>query len=188
MPGYREAAAASVLPAVPAEPPRLLPGPTAQRLFHQFLWRIAAAVGALLLWLRVRGALDLPPLATLLDPLSAILVLGLILRWWRQVGVRNMEELQHGYTTFVMQFGAFQRGERRHWRGAHTRVLWDYSGTWVLDGNGGVITAPDRSADAPGFYPSPNKPGALELWSGLVWTGEYHKARPSAERRAPYRG
>ena len=176
MAGFREARAAGLLPVVPALPPALLPGPSARQVFHRFLLRGAAAVGAVLVLLRVLPGLGLPAAWNLLAVAAGLLVWWLVLRWWRQIGDRNAEELQHGYTTFVMQFGGFQRGERRRWKGAHSRAPWDYSGVWVLDGDGRVVSAPRQDRDPPGFYPSPSRPEAWELWSGVVWTGEYRPA------------
>jgi hypothetical protein len=57
------------------------------------------------------------------------------------------------------------------------RAAWDYSGAWVLDGTTGAVrSVPDPEREAPGFYPSPNRPGALELWTGAAWAGRYRDA------------
>jgi hypothetical protein len=47
---------------------------------------------------------------------------------------------------------------------------------WVLDGStGAVVSPPVADADPPGLYPSPNRPGAMELWTGVVWSGNYRR-------------
>lgn len=97
-----------------------------------------------------------------------------------RVGYRNVEELDHGYTTTKVASGSyFQTLSFRRSRQAG-RVEWDYSGIWVLDVTGGVISAPDHRTDPPGYYPSPNRPGEFELWTGHAWAGDY---RPEAAQR-----
>jgi hypothetical protein len=110
---------------------------------------------------------------------SVILATGLaacfaVMRMLGGVGDRKLEELAHGYTTLTLEFGGFWRGEGRRWPRFGRRAPWDYSGVWVLDGGTGeVVSEPDRAVDPPGLYPSPNRPGELELWTGVVWSGDY---------------
>ena len=73
-----------------------------------------------------------------------------------------------------MSFGGFttDRGQR-DWR-TGWRTPWDFDTVWVLDRTGRcVVRAPKRRGDSPGFYPSPTRSGALELWTGITWTGIY---------------
>ena len=85
-----------------------------------------------------------------------------------------VEELAHGYTTLKLEFGGFWVGEGRRWPQFGHRPPWDYSALWLLDGStGAVISEPVADADPPGLYPSPNRPEALELWTGVVWSGNY---------------
>jgi hypothetical protein len=103
---------------------------------------------------------------TIVGALAAGLVaLWLILQLFAQVGDRNLEELEHGYTTLTLR------------RPGLGRAAWDYSGAWVLDGTTGAVrSVPDPEREPPGFYPSPHRPGALELWTGAQWAGRYRDA------------
>ncbi|PPK92261.1 hypothetical protein CLV92_1157 [Kineococcus xinjiangensis] len=94
-------------------------------------------------------------------------------RWGVAVGRRNIEELQHGYTTHVLTFGQFHIGGGSHVRDTDAGPPWDYSGTWVLHRDGRVKSAPQPGHDPPGLYPSPARPDAYELWTGASWTGYY---------------
>ena len=49
--------------------------------------------------------------------------------------------------------------------------IWNFAGMWVLDKNGRVLHAPDRSVDPPGHYPSPfpGEEGKFLLWTGVMW-------------------
>ncbi len=169
MAGFREAVAAGLVPVVPAEPPALLPGPTARQMFHRFLRRSAVGVLAVLMMFQI----DLSGVWFWLLPLSGLALFLLMAPWWSQIGTRNFTELHHGYTTFTMSYGAFKQGSLRTWQGHRNRPPWDYRGVWVLDPHGRVLSPPDRSVEPPGFYPSPDKPGALELWTGVVWLAHY---------------
>ena len=88
-----------------------------------------------------------------------------------------MDELAAGYTTVTLKFGAFTMLRRRRPTGLEAEVLrvpWDYSGIWVLDSKTGQpLQSPSPAALPPGFYPSPNRPGSFELWTGAAWAGTY---------------
>jgi hypothetical protein len=174
--GFAEAAAAGILPKVPPERPKVLPGRTGYQVFLTFLLKSAICVVVVLLFTM---AADRARLSPLLPGALGLICLGLIVfRFWADVGKRSLQEFQSGYTTFVMQYGAFGWGEGRRWKGIGRRPPWDYSGLWVLDGAGNrVVSAPDANFDPPGLYPSPNRPGSMELWTGVVWSGRY---RPKA--------
>ncbi len=73
-------------------------------------------------------------------------------------GARNLQDLEHGYTTLVLSLGLFALSERS-WRETSMRIPWDYAGTWVLGQDGRVLSPPDRSIEPPGWYPSPRKHG-----------------------------
>jgi hypothetical protein len=163
---------------VPPTAPALLAGPSAQVEFRRFLFKSVAVVVCVLLILDAAPNVGLGSAGTSLVVLAAGLVgLWLIMQFFAQVGDRNLEELAHGYTTLTLRFGGFWGGEGRRRPGLGRRVPWDYSGVWVLDGQTGAVRSePDPEREPPGFYPSPNRPGVLELWTGAVWAGRYRDA------------
>jgi hypothetical protein len=151
--------------APPSAPP-LLPGPSAQAEFRGFGLKSVAVVVAVLLVVDTAPHVGLGSAGTVVVALAAGLVaLWLIVQLFAQVGDRTLEELEHGYTTLTLR------------RPGLGRAPWDYSGAWVLDGRTGAVrSVPDPEREPPGFYPSPNRPGALELWTGAVWAGRYRDA------------
>lgn len=184
VPGFVRAAQAGIVAHVPREPPRALPGPTGHQVFRAFLIKSAVTVSVVLLLLEALPRIGVRPgVSALVAALAGVLGLGVIyLRWWGDVGRRNVEEMAAGYTTFRMQYGSFWWGGHGH-REPELRTPWDYSGLWVLDGTGRrVLSAPDPNVDPPGFYPSPNRPGAFELWTGAAWLGRYRDSSLFADR------
>lgn len=178
VPGFADAAATGRLPDVPPAPPAPLPGPTADRAFKLLLLKGAGAVAAVLI------AIEVVPRLGLGTGGSSLVVLGLglalcwlVLHWLRTVGDRNVEELSRGYTTLVLEYGMFTSTGDRRWQSTSWRVPWDYSGVWVLDGQGRVVKPPQPGSEPPGFYPSPNRPGEDELWTGAAWSGQYRSRR-----------
>ena len=151
---------------VPPTAPALLPGPSAQAEFRRFLLKSVAVVVAVLLIVDTAPHVGLGSAGTIVVALAAGLVaLWLIVQLFAEVGDRTLEELEHGYTTLTLQ------------RPVRGRATWDYSGAWVLDGTTGAVrSAPNPEREPPGFYPSPNRPGALELWTGAAWAGRYRDA------------
>jgi hypothetical protein len=151
---------------VPPAAPALLPGESAQAEFRRFLLKSVAVVVAVLLIFDTAPDVGLGSAGTIVVALAAgLLALWLILQLFAPVGDRTVEELEHGYTTLTLR------------RPALGRAAWDYSGAWVLDGRTGAVrSAPDPEQEPPGFYPSPNRPGALELWTGAEWAGRYRDA------------
>ncbi|WP_104434533.1 hypothetical protein [Kineococcus xinjiangensis] len=159
---------------MPARPPALLSGPTAHQLGVRLLIHGALAFAVSL------TIIFLIPEAQRHETLGFIPVMALgfvpfILtgRWWKAVGRRKIEELQHGYTTLTITFGQFHNGGGSHVRDTDAGPPWDYSGTWVLHRDGRVKSAPQPGYDPPGLYPSPVRRGAYELWTGASWTGHY---------------
>lgn len=173
VPGYAAAAAAGRLPRVPEHAPPLLVQPTARALFHRFVGLAAGGVVGLGVVAGVVERLPLPgPAVAGVLGLLALAFLVLLLRTLPAVGRQSVAELQQGYTTLVLQLGGFWFGEGPLTLPGEMRAGWDYRGTWQLDHRDGrVLRAPDREVDPPGMYPSPNRPGRMELWTGRVWLG-----------------
>lgn len=175
VPGYAEAVASGVAPRVPRTPPELLPGPSARGVFTGFLFSSAVVVGLLLVLLRLATQAFPMPVAIAITAVAAIGGGALIvLNLWPAVGRRCVEEFHAGYTTLVISFGGIGWGAERRKQAEGARPPWDYSGLWIIDaGEDYVLAAPEPGADAPGYYPSPSRPGTLELWTGATWAGRY---------------
>jgi len=108
----------------------------------------------------------------------ALLVLGalalfllLFVRPRSRVGDVFLDELGAGFTTLPLTVGAFWGVNRRE--GANYMEPWDFRGVWVLDGHGEVRSAPDPAVDPPGLYPSPERPGQLQVWTGRTWARKF---------------
>lgn len=173
VPGFAEAAADGVLPTVPATPPALIVGGTADHIFKVFLLEGGVAVAALLVLVEVvqRVGLSSTAVSLLILGMSALLIVALHLLWLR-VGRAVLAELAHGYTTLAFTYVSFRPPRDRDWYQTDWRVPWDYSGVWVLGPDGRVLSTPQPGVEPPGFFPSPNWPGEFELWSGTGWTGQ----------------
>ncbi|MFN2538788.1 MAG: hypothetical protein ABR549_11690 [Mycobacteriales bacterium] len=178
--GYPQALATGVVRPVPASPPPLLPGRTANNLFR--MWLLSLAGGGLLWFVLYSGVQRIPSShsglrSLLLLTISRGVCFGMLAPL-TLVGNRNVEEFAHGYTTLRLQLGSF------YMRFSFTRTRrqqsppWDYSGIWVLDDRGRVLAPPDPAVDPPGFFPSPNRPGQLELWTGVCWSGHFRQLPP----------
>ena len=173
VPGYTEAVAAGLTPARPSRPPSLLPGTTS----HRALVRCGVALGVAAVLVAVaivRGPSD-GGQATVSD-LAMVLgatVLGIVVviaavRRFRKV---LLAELAAGYVTTTFHQGLFWFVDRPGPTVGNDVVGWVWDGVWVLDSSGSVVSPPDRDVDPPGMYPSPNRPGQLELWTGAQWIG-----------------
>ncbi len=166
-----------MLPVVPPHPPRLLPGRTADQEFWLWLGKAVSSAVALVVVGEVVERLDRVPGGTaVVLPLGLLWFWAVFFRWFRAVGRRKLAELAEGYTTLTFVFGSLVRYPyRRHRYGDESRVPWDYRGLWVLGSDGRVKSAPDATVEPPGFYPSPNRPGAWELWTGATWAGQFRE-------------
>ena len=174
--GYARAAAAGVAPRTPELPPPLLPGPTARDLLKTAAVKTGVAILLSLVIYQWLPTLGLPDVVESLIMLAGgltpfVLMFG---RYLPQVGDRAVQEMDQGYITLTLITGSYWLGRTRSWRGYRTDMPWDYRGLWVygIQIERGVAT-PDFTLDPPGFYPSPNDPDALELWTGTVWSGHF---------------
>lgn len=174
MPGYGEAREAGIAPSVPATPPLITVQPPAGRAMRDFWVTLAGVVGASTLAAIIGsddGRLDVPGLLLFLT--VTVAGIAVAVRKIRRVGRALLAEIRLGYATTTFQQGAFWLG-RGPGRGVMERSTgWDWSGLWVLRTDGTVVSAPNSDVDPPGLYPSPNRPGSYELWTGHQWTA-YH--------------
>jgi len=152
----------------------LLPGRTAgQRKLRSILLFFGVGLGQFPLAVLL-PLLGCPP--ALLILLSFVMIvgsLGYLVIEWRKSDLHNLDEMAHGYTTWVLKSGSLAVGRRsRAWRRSNEETTWDYSGVWVLNHTGQkVLSEPDPTVEPPGLYPSPHREGWLELWSGAQWLG-----------------
>lgn len=140
---------------VPTRPPARLPGASASELGRRHLLGFGAATAA---YLVVFALLDAP--WVLIGAGLAWFVLGWVLLG--RVGDRLVEELEHGYTTLVIDTGLF-------WFRATGWTAWDFAGVWRFT-RGGVRPPDPGVTDPPGLYPSPRRSGRREVWTGCAWT------------------
>ena len=186
--GFFAAQALGLLPQVPQAPPSPLPRRTARRAFIG--WLVSILVGALA-WIvfvsACAGPLNrlFPVAGPLLLVVGALAVFALlVVRLRARVGDAFLDELAAGYTTLPLIGGAFwgvnARGRLNY------QEPWDFRGVWVLDGGGGVLSAPDRDVDPPGLYPSPERPGQLQVWTGTVWARKFRAPARSFTSRPPH--
>ena len=177
VPGYAGAVTAGLTPARPSRPPSLLPGTTAHRaLVH---CGVAGCLAAVLIAVAVSlgpesgGQASLPQLLMVLGAtgVGIAVVVAAIGRFRRVL----LAELAAGYVTTTFHQGLFWFVSRPGPRVGNDVVGWVWDGVWVLDSSGRVISEPDPDVDPPGFYPSPNRPGRLELWTGAQWVGVHPK-------------
>lgn len=173
--GFADAVSAGVTPARPATPPRIAGRPTARRAFIVLAttFCVAAAVAIACLVMLPGGRVA----GWGAVAFFAVLAIGYLATRASLHRFRDtfLTELHAGYATTTFTQGLFwipRRGSgRRTW--GDDVVGWNWDGLWVLDVHGNVVSAPDRSLDPPGLYPSPHRPGQLELWTGYRWTGVF---------------
>jgi hypothetical protein len=178
VPGYAQAAEAGVLPRVTAQPPTILSGRTAGEMFIRWaIWLCVMFFGLPILF-AFASAVGISGSAP--TRVGWILLPGGLVGFWllcirhpEVMKARHQEELQHGYTT---EPTGYRRTTPKGLNRGPVFTGWDFAGTWVLNRNGTqVISAPNPDVDAPGFYPSPNRPGSLELWTGGDWFGKFRE-------------
>lgn len=176
---FRRAESARVLPARPASPPAVEVDPSAHRALRDLGVTASVAVVADVATVLLTAEDGRLPWA------SVVIVLGVggagivaiaiaTKRWGRAV----MAEVLRGYTTTTFRMGGFWIARPPDGPWTLNQIHWDFGGTWVLRPDGTVVSTPSDDLDPPGLYPSPNRPDALELWTGRQWSGYF---RPPLE-------
>jgi hypothetical protein len=179
--GYDRAVARGQVRPVPDQPPALLPGRSANTILW---WVVGEFVGAILssallskLLLDDRSVVDSGGRGWVFAA-SMVAWVGVLLYELRAMSQRLLAEIDAGYvTTQVLAAQLTLRANRhypRQFAYGERQTPWNCAGIWALHGRTGrVLHAPDRSFDAPGFYPSPYRSGLLELWTGAGWADQY---------------
>lgn len=172
-------APAGLSPRIPPAPPRVEIRPTAQRARRDLALTAGMAASAVVVVVVVGasdGRLPWPAVAAmLLVGVAGVAAIAAMTRRW---GRSQLAELQHGYTTATFELSRFWFAPAPDAPMTLGKIQWDWRGTWVLSPDGSVVSAPSDAFDPPGLYPSPNRPGAVELWTGHQWTGYFPKRPP----------
>ncbi|VXC29108.1 hypothetical protein [Nocardioides sp. AX2bis] len=173
VPGFERAAELGLLPQVPPSPPE----PVAPNSRHLLLASVGAATAGVLTVLVAAGPLDAPGWALGLLSAAVVGVVGAVLLMIRGA---QWKELQAGYCRLDHMVASFARDHEVRFPASGMRgAPWDLQGLWRLDDAGSVQRAPVPHVLPPGHYPSPNRPGELELWTGEVWAYLYRQPRTS---------
>lgn len=159
---------------MPDTRPDVMVRPTARRALRDVALVIGLSVAAILAVVAV-GATD----GRLTWPVVALVLLlagaggGAVLLAVRRWGRVQPAELLLGYTTTTFALGRFWFGAAPDAPWTLGWIKWDWRGTWVVRPDGSAVSAPTGDADPPGLYPSPNREGAFELWTGCQWSGYF---------------
>lgn len=162
VPGFGEAVRLGLVPAVPPTPPALVCPPSYRGVVQTAVLVGLAMVAVIVLpsW----WALGIVP----------VTVVG-FLRMVRTLRERERLEVAAGYRLVEWRAGTWGRDPDGRFA-ASTGLMaapWDLRGLWHLDARGDVVAPPDPSVLPPGHYPSPNRPGQLEMWTGAAWMYDY---------------
>lgn len=172
--GYDAARSANRLPVVPMEPPAIAVRPTANSAIRVFVVKSVVAAIVVFALIKAVSVASLPALVTTVLMLAiGLSFFPIVFASMRTVGAQGLKELELGYTTLQLVVGAFTLTVERRWYTIDFGLPWSYEGIWVLDNNGKVLSEPNRDVDPPGFYPSPNRPGMFELWTGKAWSNQF---------------
>lgn len=173
VPGYAEAVAAGLTPARPSRPPSRRPGTTAHQAIVQCGIVLAIASAVTVVAMFAPGDGDQATWAELM--IVGVTVAGIVavtaaMRRFRRI---LLAELAAGYVTTTFSQGQFWYVDTPGPKWGKGLMAWNWDGTWVLNRAGDVVSESDPDVEPPGMYPSPNRPGHLELWTGTQWTGVY---------------
>lgn len=152
------------------------PNGAAKRTHHrkrQLNWALAASAVVIVVVMfgaSQDGRLSWAGVGALLT--AAVVCAGMLLWLLKRWGEAQLAELAHGYTTSPIHLGQFWIGRRSGALFTSGWVQWDWSGLWVLDRVGAVVSSPRPGVDGPpGFYPNARSGDRWELWTGCMWTG-----------------
>lgn len=185
--GFADAYADGLLPIVTRHPPAPGSGvvvPSAASLFWTWLAKFVATFASFFVFAQLEPPQTVIPqfLYYSAGALVGVSILWLAFRTLLRYVDRSIDEMLHGYTTVTLIAGGVGRSEHS-W--GEVGPPWNYDGVWVLNRKFAVKSTPNPLADPPGYYPSPNRPGCWELWTGEVWSGAYRdEPWPVAAQRA----
>ena len=179
VPGFDEARRLGLLPSVPATPPQ----PVCVNSLHASVAFFPVIFGYLLAGIALANAYDLS------DPLTGLVLGGgggaLIVAAILIPGRLMMREFEAGYCRRDAHIGLYVidwRVQLQNQAGP-AGAEWDLRGLWRLDGHNRPVRAPAPGVLPVGRYPSPNRPGLLEYWTGRDW--HYMFRKPSRDFTRP---
>jgi hypothetical protein len=170
--GFDRAMASGVIRLIPTDPPAVTVLPTSARALRDAGVAFVLASGVVVVVMLVAGSggyLGGLGVAALLG--SAALGFWAVATALKRWGRTLLAELALGYTTTPPGVSAsWWLGRSAYGRNG---PQWEWRGLWLLRPDGTVRSAPSRQGVPPGVYPSPSRPGAMELWTGRQWTGYF---------------
>ncbi len=169
--GFAEALSAGLLPATPSEPPRPV-------TINSNRW-LCCVVGffVVTLYLMIKSFDTAVSSSAAKGVISlAVLVVSVLGMIVYQALV--MTEMEAGYCRIDIMVTGRGRWDPENrfteWRyGVARAAQWDLRGLWRLDVHGSPVREPDFGVLPPGHYPSPNRPGSFEYWTGEAWMYRY---------------
>ncbi len=169
VPGFETAAALGLTPRVPDQPP----APVVMNSSHLLLGAVATSFAGIALLLVTVSKLNLPGWQIGAVATGVVGVVLALLVWHRQL---MWAEIMAGYCRMDYMVALFSRDREGRFPASRMKgAPWDLSGLWLLGNNDEVVRQPVPGVLPPGRYPSPNRPGELELWTGLAWAYRYQK-------------
>jgi len=175
VPGYDRAVELGLTPRVPERPP----APVTLNSRRLLLGTVVVSFGCLVVLLTLVSRVELPGWAYGLAATAGVALVAALLLVHRRV---TWLEIQAGYCRMDVMVALFSRDPEHRFPASRMRgAPWDLRGLWRLADDGTVVRAPVEGVLPPGRYPSPHRPGQLELWTGEAWAYLYREPdRPFA--------
>lgn len=170
VPGYARAVELGLTPRVPQEPPTPVTANSSR-----FLLAVVATFIGILLGMFALTNHGAPAWLLGLACAGGLTVIIAMMCW---AHVLLWVEIMAGYCRIEYMVALFSRDPQNRFPASRMRgAPWDLRGLWRLADDGSVVREPDRTVLPPGLYPSPNRQGELELWTGCAWAYRYEKPR-----------
>ena len=167
MAGYERAVALALTPRVPTRPPE----PVTVNSRHVLLGTVAASAGYVVVLLTIVSRVELPGWGYGMVAGAGMLLVVALLAVHRVVVWR---EIRAGYCRMDSMVVLLSRDPERRFPASRMRgAPWDLRGLWRLGDDGSPTREPVAGVLAAGHYPSPNRAGQLELWTGVAWAYRY---------------
>jgi hypothetical protein len=167
--GFSVALSAGLLPATPTQPPNPV-------TINSRRWLLCVAVVFMVLLYVMIKSFDTAISSSATKGTLSLAVFVVLASGMSVQRFLLMREINAGYCRIdTMVLGVLWDPEKRftaHRYGVRG-APWDVRGLWKLDDHGAPVRKPDFSVLPPGHYPSPNRPGSFEYWTGAAWMYRY---------------